>query len=67
MHQLPLDQLALVTIQTALLVALTARIWSAALYRVYPYFFSYLVALLLQVLILSAVPFRGGAYPDIWV
>ena len=67
MHQLPLDQLVLVSIQTALLIALIARIWSAGLYRVYPYFFSYLVAQLLQVLILSAVPFRGSAYPYIWV
>jgi hypothetical protein len=67
MQQLPLDQLVLIGIQTALLVALIARIWSAELYRVYPYFFSYLVADLLQILILSPVPFRGVAYPYFWV
>jgi hypothetical protein len=67
MHQLPLDQLVLVTIQTALLIALTARIWSAGLHRVYPYFFSYLLAQLLQIGIMAVVPFRGRAYPYFWV
>ena len=44
MHQLPLDQLVLIVLQTALLLALTIRLWSAGLHRVYPYFFGYLLA-----------------------
>jgi hypothetical protein len=67
MLQLPLDQLALVVAQAALLIVLILRLWAAGLHRVYPFFFSYLLADLLQTLILSAVPFKGGAYPSIWV
>jgi hypothetical protein len=67
MHQLPIDQLILLVAQTALLICLIVRIWSAALYRVYPYFFTYLLAELLQTVILAATPFRGGAYPYVWI
>jgi hypothetical protein len=67
MHQLPIDQLILLVAQTALLVGLIVRIWSAALYRVYPYFFTYLLAELLQTVVLAATPFRGRAYPFVWI
>src|SRR5271166_2448508 len=67
MHQLPIDQLVLVLAQTALLATLLVRMWLAGLQRIYPFFFSYLLADLLQTLILSAVPFKGRAYPYIWV
>jgi hypothetical protein len=67
MLQLPLEQLILVFAQAALLIALIVRLWSAGLQRVYPYFFSYLLASLLQALVLSAIPFKGRAYPYFWV
>jgi hypothetical protein len=67
MLQLPLDQLVLVVIQAALLIFLIVRLWSADLYRVYPYFFGYLVAELLRGVLMSVVPFKGRAYPYFWV
>jgi hypothetical protein len=67
MLQLPLDQLVLVIVQTAILLALIVRIWSEGLYREYPYFFSYLIANLVQTLIGVAIPFKGPAYPRFWV
>jgi hypothetical protein len=67
MFQLPLDQLILILVQTALLVALIIRLWSADLYRIYPFFFSYLLAEVLRTVILSAIPFRGPMYPPFWV
>jgi hypothetical protein len=66
MLQLPLDQLVLVLVQAALLVALITRLWSADLYRIYPYFFSYLLAELLRIALMSAIPFRGRLYPKFW-
>jgi hypothetical protein len=57
MLQLPLDQLLLVVAQAALLIALIVRLWSADLYRIYPYFFGYLLAELLRTLIASVIPF----------
>jgi len=62
MLQLPLDQLLLVVAQAALLIALIVRLWSADLYRIYPYFFGYLLAELLRTLIASVIPFTGHAY-----
>lgn len=67
MLQLPLDQLVLVIAQAALLIILIARLWSADLYRIYPFFFSYLLAELLRIAIMSAIPFRGRLYPKFWV
>jgi hypothetical protein len=67
MHQLPLDQLVLLIFQTALLISLLVRLWSADLHRVYPFFFSYLVADLLQTLIGAAIPYQSRAYPYFWV
>jgi len=67
MLQLPLDQLLLVVAQAALLTALIVRLWSARLQRIYPFFFGYLTADLFRTLILSAIPFRGPAYPYVWV
>ena len=67
MLQLPLGQLLLVIIQTAILLTLIVRIWTAGLYVLYPYFFSYLVADLLQTLIGAAIPINGLAYPRFWV
>ncbi len=67
MLQLPLDQLVLVLAQAALLVTLIARLWYAGLQRVYPYFFGYLLAQLLQMLGGLVIPFKGRVYPYYWV
>src|ERR1017187_2113310 len=67
MLQLPLDQLLLVFTQIALLVVLILRMWYAGLHRIYPLFFSYLLADLLLTSILLAVPYKGRAYPYFWV
>ena len=67
MLQLPLDQLVLIIAQAALLITLIARLWSADLYRIYPFFFSYLLAELLRTVVLSFIPFKGPAYPSFWV
>ncbi|MGD0299290.1 MAG: hypothetical protein ABSE86_19465 [Bryobacteraceae bacterium] len=67
MLQLPLDQLVLVVAQAALLVALLARLWSAGLHRVYPYFFGYLLVELVRTLVGSFIPFQGRAYRHFWV
>jgi hypothetical protein len=67
MLQLPTGQLILVLVQATLLLGLIARLWSAGLYREYPYFFSYLLADLLQSVILSFIPFKGAAYPYFWL
>jgi hypothetical protein len=67
MLQLPLYQLLLVLAQTVLLIILVARLWSADLYRIYPFFFGYLLAELLRIAIMSMIPFNGRAYPTFWV
>ena len=67
MLQLPLDQLVLVIAQAALLVILVARLWSAGLYRIYPFFFSYLLAELLRTVIMASIPFKGRSYPYFWM
>jgi hypothetical protein len=67
MFQLPLDQLVLVLAQTALLIALVARLWSAGLHRIYPFFFGYLLLELLQTGVMSAIPFNGPAFPYFWM
>jgi hypothetical protein len=67
MLQLPLDQLVLVLAQAALLIVLIARLWSADLHRIYPFFFSYLLAELLRTVLMSFIPFRSRLYPNFWV
>ena len=64
---LPLDQLLLAVVQTALLLSLIVRVWFAGLYRVYPYFFTYLLATFLQTLLLMSIPFRSWLYSRLWV
>lgn len=67
MYQLPIHLLVLYLAQVALLIALVGRLYYARLYRVYPFFFSYIVALLLQSAIISVVPYNGKAYPYVWM
>jgi len=67
MLQFPLGQQLLIVAQAALLVALIVSLWATGLRRVYPYFFSYLLADLLQTLILSVVPYNAHAYRYFWM
>jgi len=67
MLQLPLDQLLLLLLQDSLLLALIVRMWFAGLYRLYPYFFSYLLAELARQVIMSSVPYRSNSYKYFWV
>jgi hypothetical protein len=67
MLQLPLDQLVLVVAQGALLVTLIVRLWLAGLQRVYPHFFSYLLAELLQTGILSVISYKAHEYRYFWM
>lgn len=67
MHQLAPYQLALLLIQGLLLLVLIIRVWSADLHRVYPCFFGYLLANLLQFTVLPFVPYKGRAYRYVWV
>jgi hypothetical protein len=67
MLQLPLDQLLLILLQDALLLALILRIWTAGLYRLYPYFFSYLLAELARQAIMTSVPYRSNSFKYFWV
>jgi hypothetical protein len=66
MPQFPLDQLVLFLAQAALLVILIVRLWRAGLQRVYPFFFSYLLAELLRTIVAFFVPYKGPVYPYVW-
>ena len=67
MQQLAPYELALVVIQTVLLSMLIGRLWITGLHRVYPYFFGFVWANLAQQIANSSVPYRGRAYPYVWV
>jgi len=67
MYQFPINQLIPFLVQTALLIALTVRLCYARLYRVYPFFFSYIVAQLVQAVLISAVPYYGKVYTNVWL
>ena len=67
MYRLPFDQLVLLIIQTALLLGLCVRLWSARLHRVYRYFFGYVLVSLLQTAVMSLVPFDRVHYVYAWV
>jgi len=66
MHLLHRDQI-LLSIQTLSLALLAVRIWWSGLYRLYPCFFLYLAADLLQATILASVPYGTLLYRDSWV
>jgi hypothetical protein len=63
MLQVPVEKLIPFLIQTALVPILIVRVWSGGLQRVYPYFFSYLVANFFTNLFPLVVPYRSKAYP----
>lgn len=66
MNQLPIEQL-LVVLQAVALAALCLRIWWTRLYRVYSYFFVYLLLALLQVAVLLFFPIRSASYLYVWM
>ena len=66
MHLPPVEAF-LFTLQTAALVALCFRLWHAELHRVYVYFFSYLVLMLLETGVLSVVGYGTVAYGYAWM
>jgi len=67
MHQLPIEQQILLVIEIAALSILCLRMWLAGLYRVYVYFFGYLVLELLQALIPALVPLQSRLYVDLYM
>src|SRR5580658_1237424 len=67
MHQLPIEQQFLLITEIAALAILCLRMWLAGLYRIYVYFFGYLVLELLQALIPVIVPLGSRLYRDLYV
>jgi hypothetical protein len=67
MHQLPVEQQILLIIEIAALAMLCLRMWLAGLYRIYIYFFGYLVLDLLQTLIPFLLPLESRLYRDAYV
>jgi hypothetical protein len=67
MHQLPIEQQILLVTQIVALVALFARMSWDGLYKIYIYFFGYLLVELLQLLIPVFVPLDGLLYRDSYV
>jgi hypothetical protein len=64
MHRFPFEQQFLVVLQAAAVLGLCARVWWTGLYRVYVYFFVYLLLVVAQTAVLSSIPFQSIAYRD---
>src|SRR5579883_1239996 len=67
MHQLPFEQQLLALAQALALVVLCVRLWLARLHRVYPFFFTYLLANFFQICLPLLVPFDSMLYRDLWL
>ncbi len=67
MHRLPFEQQLLILVEAGTLVGLCVRVWLAGLHRVYTFFFGYLLLVLLQIAILSLVPFDSVFYRNAWL
>jgi hypothetical protein len=67
MHQFPFEQQFLIGLQTAAIVGLSLRFWWTGLYRVYSYFFVYLLLFVTQSVTLLSVPFDSWAYRDCYL
>ncbi len=67
MHQLPIEQQILLVAEIATLAVLCLRMWIAGLYKVYVYFFGYLVLEFLQALIPVFVPIESRLYLVLYV
>ena len=66
MHLPPLDEF-LVVLQTVAVLGLCLRMWRAGLNHAYVYFFSYLVLVLTESIILSFVGYGTVAYGYVWM
>jgi hypothetical protein len=66
MHRLSSVQQILLVVQSAAEVFLVIRFWWTGLYRVYVYFFAYLVANVVQSAVLGSVPYSGVFYRYAW-
>ncbi len=64
MHRFPFEQQFLLVLQTAATIALCVRFLWTGLYRVYVYFFVYLLLLVVQTVVLGLVPYHTNAYRD---
>src|SRR5271170_2151372 len=67
MNQLPIEQQALALLQIAALLALCTKLWWSGLYKIYVFFFSFLVLELLQALVPVLVPLQSRLYRDLFV
>lgn len=66
MNRFPLEQL-LVALQVVALAALCLRVWWTGLYRVYSYFYIYLLIAFLQTAVEPFFPIRSALYLYIWM
>lgn len=66
MHRIPAGQLIVLLIQTGIVIALLIRLLVAGLYRIYPFFFSYIALMLVQSALLGAVPYDSFFYRYVW-
>jgi len=64
MYRFPFEQQFLLVLQTAAVVALLARFLWTGLYRIYVYFFVYLLLFVAQTVVLGLVPYHTNAYRD---
>jgi hypothetical protein len=67
MSQLPLEQQVLALLQIAVLLTLCSKLWWSGLYRIYVFFFSFLVLEFLQALVPVVVPLQSRLYRDLFV
>lgn len=67
MHQLPIEQQILLVAEIGTLAALCLRMWLVGLYKIYGYFFSYLVLEFAQTLIPILVPLESRLYLGLYV
>ncbi|HYL36927.1 MAG TPA: hypothetical protein VEV17_13515 [Bryobacteraceae bacterium] len=67
MQRLPFEQQVFLLVQTLSLLGLAIRMWQSGLYRVYSYFFAYLLLALLQAGVLASVPFGSRQYVYAWM
>jgi hypothetical protein len=67
MHRLPSEDVVFLIVQTAALVGLSFRIWWFRLYRAYPSFFCYLLATILQTVVLAITVTDRTHYQYAWM
>jgi hypothetical protein len=67
MDRLHLEEQLLLVLETLCFLALCVRLIWTGLYRIYPYFFGYLVLSLAQVIALPLFPLRSHNYVKFWM